>query len=426
MYNILVFPAWTEIWLEIYRALSYSKDINLFWANSNIPNHAPFIFEKYFTISNTKDSENWIQEINEIIEKHSIDYIYPAYDDIIVLLAQHREKLKCKIIAPDLNVSEITRSKRKTYELFKATKLPIPTSYSINEIQSIKEFPIFIKPDIWQWSQWARKIDSFNTLHSLLDEYGENIIICENLPWDEFTVDCFSTKKDWVIFAWWRRRIRSKSGISMSSELVHKTEFIEYANIIHDKLKIIGAWFFQVKYDANWNLKLLEIAPRVSWTMATNRVLGINFPLLTIYEYEWIPTELIINPYDVYIDRALSNRYKINITYETIYVDLDDTIIIRWKLNHELISFLYKSINNWKKIVLITKNSSGNLALLLKKNRIFELFDEIIHIAKEDNKYKYIKDKNAIFIDDSFKERKEIFEKNNIPVFDLHMVESLL
>ena len=61
------------------------------------------------------------------------------------------------------------------------------------------------------------------------------------------------------------------------------------------------------------------------------------------------------------------------------------------------------------------------------KANVNNLFDEIITLSKEDEKYKYMKDDlSAIFIDDSFSERMAISNKLKLPVFDLDAVESLI
>ena len=54
------------------------------------------------------------------------------------------------------------------------------------------------------------------------------------------------------------------------------------------------------------------------------------------------------------------------------------------------------------------------------------LFCEIKVISRDNEKYNYIHGENAIFIDDSFAERKKVKDKLNIPVFDVDMIESLI
>jgi len=86
----------------------------------------------------------------------------------------------------------------------------------------------------------------------------------------------------------------------------------------------------------------MEIAPRIAGTMAIHRVLGINFLLLSIYEYERVDIRILKNSYEIEIDRALQNRYKIYLQYEKIYLDLDDTLILNNKINILLISFIFQ------------------------------------------------------------------------------------
>ena len=55
-----------------------------------------------------------------------------------------------------------------------------------------------------------------------------------------------------------------------------------------------------------------------------------------------------------------------------------------------------------------------------------DLFEEIRVIDVLEEKSDYIKEKKAIFIDDSFAERKRIKDRCGIPVFDVDMIESLI
>ncbi len=126
------------------------------------------------------------------------------------------------------------------------------------------------------------------------------------------------------------------------------------------------------------------------------------------------------------MDRAYYNAYKLDITYEHVYVDYDDTLVLNEAVNKTLLTFLYQAIEKGKKIHLLSKHI-GDLYEDLRKYRISEnLFDEIIVISVNDEKKNYINEHSAIFIDDSFAERKSIIDSLHIPVFDLDMVESLI
>ncbi|MFN6476817.1 ATP-grasp domain-containing protein [Nostoc sp. DedQUE07] len=423
LYKVLVFPGGTEIGLEIYNALCSCKDIQLYSVGLDMSNHAPYVFKNHFSIPSIHDPA-WIDSLNKIIIENNIDYIFPAYDDIVISLAINAENIKAKIISSPLETCLITRYKSKTYAMF-STNLPIPKIY--RSLDEIDYFPVFIKPDKGQGSQDTHIV--YNKQHlSLVLSKSQEYIITEYLPGDEYTIDCFSHRHTGLIFCRGRQRVRTKSGISMNSRSTNNSSnefFLNYAKLISEKLTFYGAWFFQLKKDKDGNYKLLEIAPRIAGAMAFHRVQGINFSLLSIYEQENIPIEIITNKLDLELDRALINRYKHNIEYKTVYVDLDDTLVINGKLNLSLIQFLYQCVNNNKKIILLTKHT-GNINNFLEKYRIKYIFDSIIQIDKSAYKANYILEKNAIFIDDSFTERKSVNTKLSIPTFDSSMIEMLL
>lgn len=112
--------------------------------------------------------------------------------------------------------------------------------------------------------------------------------------------------------------------------------------------------------------------------MGLTRNLGINYPLLTIYNNLKIPIEIVENKYEIEVDRALFNRYVTNIYYENVYIDLDDTLILNGKVNTFLIMFLYQCVNNNKKIFLITKHKNKVNNTLSKYKISTEIFEEII------------------------------------------------
>ena len=421
--QVLIFPGGTEVGLEIWKSLNDCKEITLYSAGSDVSNHAPYVFKNHFIVPDVHNS-NWIDFLNQVIDKCGIDCIFPAHDDVVVALAQNAERINADIISSPLSTCLVCRSKTKTYSKFKDL-LPVSEVYS--SISEIESFPVFVKPDKGQGTQGAYRVDNLDILKELL-KITPDLIVMEYLPGKEYTIDCFTDRRKGLLFCSGRERIRIKNGISMNSrpadEKLQKI-FWKYAEIISQELKFYGVWFFQMKLDEFGTFKLLEVAPRISGAMATHRVLGINFPLLSIYEKEGIDIEILLNSYNVEIDRALINRYKHNIKYKKVYVDLDDSLIINNKVNTQLIRFLYQTINMGCKIILITK-TKNNIKNILKKYRLKDIFDELILLKKDDSKADFIEPEGAIFIDDNFSERKSIFDKYGIPTFDCSMIELLI
>jgi carbamoyl-phosphate synthase large subunit len=419
IYNILVFPGGTEIGLEIHRALCQCKNVHLFSAGLDVSNHAPYVFQRHYSIPSIHDP-TWIDNLNQVVTQCDIDYIFPAYDDVIVALGQNANSIKAPIISSPLETCLISRSKAQTYSLFENI-IPVPKMY--DNVQEIDQYPVFVKPDKGQGSQDTYIVYKKDQFAYLQDE-NSRYIISEYLPGDEYTVDCFSDRDAGLLFCGARQRLRIRSGISMNSSIVHDDIFLEYAQTISSKLKFHGAWFFQVKKDRQGVHKLLEIGARIAGTMALYRVLGVNFALLSIYEQERMPVKILLNDVDVQIDRALVNRYKHNLAYRVVYVDFDDTLILNDAVNLDLVKYLYQCINNKIRIILITKHAS-NIEQTLKQYRLSGIFDEIIHMEPSASKADYIRESDAILIDDSFSERLDVSKKTGIVTLDCSMLEML-
>jgi hypothetical protein len=382
------------------------------------------VYENYIGNVPYIANEEFIDFLNKIISKYDIDIILPTHDDVVVKLAQNKNNINAIVATPDLDQALITRSKKKTYELFKGYTF-CPRVYS--SIPSNHFFPIFSKPDEGQGGKGTAVINSDHDF-ILNDTFLKNNVICEFLPGDEFTIDCFTDSKGKLKFVGPRKRERIFGGISVRSTTVKLTqELNNIAKVINNKMKMNGLWYFQVKKDSNEIFKLLEVSIRTAGTMNLYRCLGVNFPLLTIYNLLGYEVNIICNEYELMVDRALQNRYKAKLEFKIIYIDFDDTITKVGKVNPEVMMFLYNAKLHKKKIILITKHEK-NINKTLEDLAVHNgLFHKIIHLRANENKYEHIKTKkNTIFIDNSFHERYEVKNNLGIPVFDVDAIGSLI
>ena len=415
--NVLIFPAGTEIGLEINAALRQCKEVNLFGAGQNLSNHAEFLYPQYHVLPSVFE-KSWLPELNALIEKLQIDYIFPAHDDVIVALANAEERIPSAIISSSAQTCATARSKSRTYKALQG-KVRVPKIYASQ--QEVDSYPVFVKPDCGQGSQNTFYIHSIDELKIYYNRVPEPII-CEYLPGEEYTVDCFSDRERGLLFASARVRSRIRNGISVSTKTVTLPEAWDIADAIGRTLPFRGAWFFQLKRSYDGELVLLEVAPRIAGSMAAHRVLGVNFPMLSIYEHERVQVQIMPIDAEVEMDRALSNRYRHNIDFETLYIDLDDTLILNGMVNLAAVKLIFWCLNHRKKVTLVTRHK-GELQQTLSDHHLSGLFDEIILIPPLGLKSDIIKEANAIFVDDSFSERMEVFLKCGILTFDCSMLE---
>lgn len=428
--NILVYPFSTEIAFEIHQALYYVKNITLYGGADNYNNHGLFVFKNIIPdlpFISDDSTEADIIEFEEKIKTYNIDMIYPAMDGVIYKFSQFKNLFKEKVIVPDFKTASITRSKAKTYQILKET-IPLPKQYK--SAKDVTDFPVFVKPDVGQGSVGAKKINSREELEQSLSK-PNNLLILEYLPGEEYTVDCFTNIKGELVCACPRKRLRMKNGISMACEAIEDSKILEIAVLINKKIQNKGGWFFQLKKRKSEEYVLLEVSSRIGGTSAFTRALGVNLPLLTVNSFcgQYIDAVPLIGHKNLKIDRALSNSFKTDLTFNAVYIDYDDTLVVNGHLNLQLITFLFKCIDMNIPCYLLTKHDdkeNGTLTKLIQKYRLKSVFDKIIHLNKNQEKFSQIKEKKSILIDDSYGERQAVHKALGIPVFDPSMIESLL
>jgi len=416
--NILVFPCGSEIAFEVYDCLHLQKNINLIGASS-VDDTGKFVYKNYIDgIPNVKD-EKFIGALKNIIIQHKIDYVYPAMDIVLLKLKEYENDLGCKVLGSNLKTVKIFSQKSLTYDYFK-TLIRTPKVFSNTDILT---FPIFSKPDIGSSSKNTMIVEDEIDLSYCLKKYPNNILL-EYLPGKEYTVDCFSHKDNKLLFVSARERTRITNGISTNTKLIKDDKIELIANIINDNIKISGPWFFQLKLDKNNDYCLLEIADRFGGSSIINRILGVNFAYLNVLK-ETNDISILTNSYSIEIAKNLKTYVISNLTFDNVYIDLDDTIICESKVNVDAIGFLYECLNFNKKIYLITRHNS-DVKKTLKSIKIdSNIFSEIFHISNQPKSY-FIKEKNAIFIDDSFVERLEVRRMLNIPVFSVENIPYII
>ncbi len=421
--NVLVFPCGSEIGLDVYHSVKYDTHFHLIGASS-VEDHGSFVYEDYIPDVPMVSDPLFINAIQSIVSEREIDAIYPTMDSVISVLKSHESSIGCKVIASPEETTRICLSKRRTYDkLYKDIRTP--NEYQIDDPL---EFPVFVKPDIGYGSRGTAIVYDHDSLYNTLTRQTD-LLILEYLPGDEYTVDCFTNRHGVLLYSAARQRNRIRGGISVNTSFVeNQEEFKRIAQIINSKLSFRGAWFFQIKKDKNGELCLLELASRIGGSSLLSNSIGINLALMTLYDAFDIDVYPLANrEYTVILDRALSSQYRCKgIKFDTVYVDYDDCLILNGTdVNIDLVRFLFKCVNDNKELVLLTKHD-GIVEDDLRRFRLENLFDRIIHLERGKNKADFVDKKEAIFIDDSFAERRNIKEEKGIPVFSPDMIDVLL
>jgi carbamoylphosphate synthase large subunit len=419
---VLVFPCGTEIGLEIHRALCQSTHVTLIGASSVSSNHGAHVFDRYIDDVPFVDDPAFVPHLNALVQQHAVDFIFPAHDDVVTALSRHTSELACTVIGSPAETCALCRSKSATYARF-SELLPVPKLYSPDAREL--PFPLFVKPDAGQGSHGARRVNSLQVLTAAREE-DPTLIVMEYLPGTEYTVDCFTDRHGALRFVGPRERIRIVNGISVHTRTVPlDDEITHFADTINKTLSLRGVWFFQLKRNTQGALTLLEIAPRVSGGMGLYRNLGVNLPLLSVYDRVGLDLEIRQPKRELEMDRAFKASFRSDLKYTHVYIDLDDTLLHDDKVNVMAVAFLHQCRNEGKQLHLLTRHKADVEATLAKYG-LSQLFDYVSPLREGEGKASRVRYKDSIFIDDSYSERCEVQDVTGIPVFAPDALESLM
>lgn len=371
--KVLVYSGDSDLGLEIINSLKYNKDILLYSAGSNSMEIDYPFHEKHFIIPSIFE-KGGLHRLSDIIETYNIDFIYPTNKKISIELLNSSSIISTKIITSPLK-----------------TLLIMSSNKDIND-----------------------------PLQDTVNVLNKN---SKDLPSKVYTVGCISDRERGLLFCGGLENNEDSDIIPFKTRLVVNEDFNYIAEGILKKIDLFGAWCFQISDDDQGNFTLMNIIPNTIKDMAFNRMLGVNFPLLSLYECDRDEFQILRIDYEIEI---FKQEYKILMSFSTVYIDLDDTIIIKNTLNEQMMDFLIQCIKKNKKLILITKHQN-DIKETLKRYKISQdFFHEILHLEENDEKSSFILDRESIFVDDSYYERKKVFEICKIPVFDISMIDGLI
>jgi len=425
--NVLVFPCGSEIGLELSRALSYSKFFHVI-GGSSVDDHGRFAYSDYLGGLPHIDDPAFLKALQEILSEREVQFLFPAHDSAVVRFARWASEgalFSTYVVTSPLPTCLTTRSKSATYKLFREV-LPTPRVY--DSVESVNRYPVFLKPDIGQGSKGTSTVHSREELRFLLSRES-SLLICEHLPGNEHTVDCFTDRSGQLRFVGGRTRRRIANGISVNTLQASDPRFRELADRMNAKLTFRGLWFFQVKERSDGELVLMEIAPRAAGSSGFHRNMGVNLPLLSLHDALGEDVEITTNPFSLEMDRALHSRYSIDFPFTAVYIDLDDTLIVEGKINYVLVGLIYKWKSEGRSIHLLTRHCARYAepaSECLSRHWLHSsLFDSIHDVPEDAKKSALINSHSAIFIDDSHHERQEVANACQIPVFDINQALEL-
>ena len=397
---------------DINMALRYNDEFEIWGASTN-KNHGIYVYKNYIDDIPNISNPDFIKILNKKIEEYNFKFILAPHEDLALFLQENKEKINACIVCSNYETSLICRYKSKTYEKMKNYDF-IPKVYKKEEV---KTYPVFCKKDTDQGARHAYKIENKNELEMYTKD---DMIICEYLPGEEVTIDCFTDKNRKLLFCNPRAADRILAGIDVHARRIALTDEIKYiAESLNKEIEFRGYWFFQIKKAVDGKYKLLEISTRLPGSFSLSRCLDVNLPLMALKDFDGQDVELTFNNIEIEADKQFFGKYKLGIEYNSVFIDFETCFEIMDNIDAFFMMYLYQCLNKNIEIDLITQNKEKMEKYLIKNKIDRNIFKNIFEISRE--KIKDVLTEKSIFLsnDDNLKNilRKEIKEycfSNNI------------
>jgi carbamoyl-phosphate synthase large subunit len=266
------------------------------------------------------NAENYIQQIEQIVQEHQIEFVIPGSEPELVRLVEHREgfkRLGAVVLANSLEIIQNCLDKEKTFPLLTKLGFAVPKTYSLYDFKTrehlLEQFPYIIKPKSGAGSasvfiaQDIEELEFF--VNYILKNKGEPMIQeYVGTAEDEYTVGVLHSPTGDLIGRFGIRRFIT-SGISNKISVLNRTvnqhlgsrlvvssgvsqgEITNFEPVLETAVRIaqglgsIGPLNIQGRWNGEQFIPF-EINPRFSGTSGMRAMAGFNEPDLLIQAYK--------------------------------------------------------------------------------------------------------------------------------------------
>lgn len=254
------------------------KSFRIVGADAGELNAGKAFVDKFYKIPKAREN-GYIDFLLNICNEEAVKVLIPLYEGEFEILHNAREKFKrigTLVLLSNVEILEICKDKKKTYDYFMNSKIKTPKVYSENEIKDIitygdiDKLPLIIKPRDGMGSKGIYKINNFKEL-KLFKDYVEDGIIQEYIEGTEYTVDVLTDLYGEPVYVVPRKRLEVRAGevvkssTSRDGNIINETlKVMKHLNKLRDSnmLGLLGPLTIQFFKKGNGEIYLLEINPR--------------------------------------------------------------------------------------------------------------------------------------------------------------------
>lgn len=303
----------------IIRALSADPGIQLVGADAN-PLASGRALLPDFELLPPASAADFGSSLLNICKRRHIDVLLPLVTRELEVIAGMRSEFGSAGIAAvvsDDGPLKVANNKHLLMLKLEEAGIPVAAFRAVQTPealeQAVKDFgypqkPVVIKPSLSNGSRGMRILDArrdrfadffdqkpgtaITTLEEVLNLLQNHkipeMLVMEYLPGEEYTVDCLLDRgKPLLILP--RRRLAMNNGISVAGIFENHPDIISYTRSVFDAIPLHGPAGLQVRINANGEMRMLEINPRLQGSTTTAMGMGINLPAMAVRQAAGLP-----------------------------------------------------------------------------------------------------------------------------------------
>lgn len=239
-----------------------------------------YLADAHHVLPPIKD-ETFFDRALEVIEKEKIDVIFPTSGFDTLVYSQRKKELEDRGVTVAISDWPAVEACIDKWIFYQKTVGRFPLPHCTMDPEARTEFPCFVKP---VQGKGARGIALCRDASELAHEVSrrDDLIICDYLPGEEFTIDCLSDLQGRPLVAVPRERIAVKEGICVKGRVVHDEEMERACLDLAAFLGLQGPSCMQMKRDVEGRMRFLEVNPRMGGATIFATLAGVNIAWLLV------------------------------------------------------------------------------------------------------------------------------------------------
>ena len=235
--------------------------------------------------------KNYLNWLNQTIERYSIDLIIPGIEIDLYFWNQNKSKINTKILLNNSDLINVCRDKWSFYQelecgtILDYLNIPSMVSSDYDEVRGNLGSPFLLKPKRGFGSKGIRKIENESDFNKNLNRKNNFYQKYVGNDDEEYTVGFFGDGNGKSLADIILKRKLSASGYTEQAMVVtNKQDITDIKKIIKDIAEYfepVGPTNIQLRKDKD-NFKLLEINPRISSSTAIRTGFNYNECLMAV------------------------------------------------------------------------------------------------------------------------------------------------